>query len=179
MDGYPLAFYIAVCQYIDMFCINCFHGNTSVTNSRAHKKQPSVWRRRKCPSCGEVFTTIERPSLAENTPVWVSGGHSEPFNIGRLVISIAESFRHQPDTGRDHALWLAQTVEITLSTQRPTALTPEDIAATVHTILKNFDEVAAIQYAARHQLIVSASTKRRGRPSLAWPVRPTDESPSR
>ena len=162
-----------------MFCINCFHENTSVTNSRPHKKQPSVWRRRRCTQCGAVFSTIEVPSLAQNTPVYAPSGLREPFNLGQLVISIAEAFTHQPDAGKKQALWLAQTVELTLSTQHPASLTSEDIAAVTHTILKRFDELAAIQYAARHRLIVSVSTKRRGRPSLGAPAPPTDGSPSR
>ena len=162
-----------------MFCINCFHGNTSVTNSRPHKKQPSVWRRRKCATCGMVFSTLERPSLAENTPVYLSGGGNEPFNLGQLIVSIAEAFSHKPDDGKKHALWLAQTVETTLSTQHPAAFTPDDIEVTTYAVLKNFDEVAAIQYGAKHRLIVSAAIKRRGRPSLVSPAQPSDASLSR
>ncbi|MDB5165134.1 MAG: hypothetical protein JWM00_24 [Candidatus Saccharibacteria bacterium] len=162
-----------------MFCINCFHENTSVTNSRGHKKQPSVWRRRACTECGTVFTTLEKPSLAQNTQVHTNHGTKEPFNLGQLIVSIADAFSHNPNEGKKYALWLAQTVETTLSTQHPALLTPEDIEATTHVVLKSFDEVAAIQYAAKHQLIISASIKRRGRPSLVSPVRPTDASPSR
>ena len=161
-----------------MFCINCFHENTSITNSRPHKKQPSVWRRRKCAHCGSIFSTLERPSLVQNTPVDTPTGTSEPFNLGQLIISIAEAFSHKPDDGKKYALWLAQTIETTLSTQHPASLSPEDIEVTAHAVLKKFDEVAAIQYAAKHQLIVSGAIKRRGRPSLVSPVRPSDVSPS-
>jgi len=162
-----------------MFCINCFHGNTTVTNSRGHKKRPSVWRRRRCQQCGAIFTTIERPALAENTQVDMPKGGHETFNLGQLIISIAESFSHKPSDGKKYSLWLAQTVETTLSTQHPSRLSTEDIEAATHAVLRSFDEVAAIQYAARHQLIISGATKRRGRPSLVLPVRPTGESPSR
>lgn len=162
-----------------MFCINCFHENTSVSNSRPHKKQPSVWRRRKCAACGSVFSTLERPSLAENMHVDAKNGLHEPFNLGQLIISINEAFAHQPLDGKKYALWLAQTVETALSTQHPRTLTSEDIEATTHVVLKRFDEVAAIQYAAKHQLIISASTKHRGRPSLVSHERPIGELPSR
>lgn len=148
-----------------MFCINCFHTNTSVANSRPHKKQPSVWRRRKCSNCGAIFTTIERPSLADTMLIRSSSGNSSAFNLGKLIISIANAFSHAPTEGKLHALWLAQTVESTLTTQVQ-SLTPEDIEAVTHQVLKQFDEVAAVQYAAKHQLIVSASARRRGRPSL-------------
>jgi transcriptional repressor NrdR len=151
---------------MDMFCINCFHKNTAVINTRAKKKQPLIWRRRKCPACGSVFTTHERPSLAENKKVSLEGSTTEEFNIGKLILSIAGAFTHAPKSSQYDALWLAQTVEDTLSTQSKT-LTPEDIAATTHHVLKKFDELAAVQYAARHQLIIS--TKRRGRPSWREP----------
>jgi transcriptional repressor NrdR len=159
-----------------MFCINCFHTNTSVANSRPNKKQPQVWRRRKCPKCGAVFTTYERPSLADNTPISRPDGTTDTFNLGKLLISISKAFTHSPIDAEYNALWLAQTVEDTLSTQRK-VITPEDIEATTHQVLKQFDELAAVQYAAQHQLI--SSTRKRGRPSLRVHGPRSGESPSR
>ncbi len=147
-----------------MFCINCFHKNTSVTNSRPHKKQPVIWRRRKCSSCKAVFTTFERPSLADNKPILLSSGSTDIFNLGKLIISINKAFTHVPKEAEYNALWLAQTVEDILSTQYAT-ITPEDIEAVTHQSLKRFDELAAVQYGAQHQLI-SATRQSRGRPSL-------------
>lgn len=45
-----------------MKCIYCTHKNTEVVNTR---QTPSnkVWRRRKCPTCKEIFTTQEEASL--------------------------------------------------------------------------------------------------------------------
>jgi transcriptional repressor NrdR len=146
-----------------MFCVNCFHKSTAVVNSRPHKKQPTVWRRRTCPNCGYTFTTYERPSLADNKPVHLPSGKTDDFNLGKLVISISKAFTHSPKDAQYNALWLAQTVEDTLSTEHK-VITPEDIEAVTHQTLKRFDELAAVQYAAQHQLI--SSTRRRGRPSL-------------
>ena len=159
-----------------MFCINCFNHTTNVTNSRPHKKQPQIWRRRHCSKCGTTFTTHERPSLADNKPISLPDGSSDNFNIGKLILSIAKSFTHSPEEAQYNALWLAQTVEDTLSTQRK-IITPEDIEATTHQALKKFDELSAVQYAAQHHLI--SSVRRRGRPSLRGPERPTGVSPSR
>jgi transcriptional repressor NrdR len=159
-----------------MFCINCFHKNTVVANSRPHKKQPQIWRRRTCEECGTTFTTYERPSLADNKPVALPDGKTDTFNLGKLIISIAKAFTHMPAQAEYHALWLAQTVEDTLSTERK-VVTPEDIEATTHTVLRRFDELAAVQYAAQHQLI--SSTRRRGRPSWRGPEPPKQQSPSR
>lgn len=159
-----------------MFCINCFHKNTSVANSRPNKKQPQVWRRRKCPNCSAVFTTYERPSLAENKPIERSDGSVDTFNLGKLILSIAKAFTHAPAEAEYNALWLAQTVEDTLSTEHQT-ITSGDIEATTHQTLKQFDELAAMQYAAQHHLI--SSTRKRGRPSVRGLAPRTRESPSR
>ena len=160
-----------------MFCINCFHKATRVTNSRPQKKTASVWRRRACSNCGTVFTTLEYPSLAQNKSIALANGSTESFNIGKLVISISQAFSHDPRRAAYDSLWLAQSVEALLSTEYA-VITPDDIAAVSHQVLKRFDELAALQYAAKHQLITS--TRRRGRPSIspASLGQPTDVSPS-
>lgn len=77
---------------------------------------------------------------------------------------MARAFSHNPDTAKDHALWLAMTIEDILSTECE-IISPEAIAATTHQVLKRVDELAAIQYAAQQGLITS--TRKRGRPSLS------------
>jgi transcriptional repressor NrdR len=173
--GFPLALSIAVCQYMDMFCINCFHPSTSVVNSRSKKNQAAVWRRRHCSHCGTTFTTIEQPSLTNNMEVHTSSGDRQSFNLGRLILSISRAFTHSQEIAKTHSLALAQTIEQLLSTQVK-QLTTEEIAATTHTVLKRFDELAALQYAAQHDLIVSV--RKRGRPSTSWRGQPKHGSPS-
>ena len=146
-----------------MFCINCFYPSTSVTNSRPSKKEPSIWRRRFCTNCKQTFTTHERPSLA-NREIHLPDGAKEPFNIGKLTLSISKAFSHSQKDAEYNSFWLARTVENLLVTQRE-IINPEDIEAATHNVLKRFDELAALQYAAQHKLI--SSVRRRGRPSLA------------
>lgn len=147
-----------------MFCINCFHKSTSVINSRPNKKQALIWRRRQCSKCGHTFTTHERPSLTDNKKIHLPDGTTSDFNLGKLIVSISRSFSHAPHEATYSALWLAQTVENTLSTEH-TIIHPEDIAAITHQTLKQYDEAAAMQYALHHTLI--KSVRRRGRPSLS------------
>lgn len=45
-----------------MKCVFCNHKGTDVINSRKGKGGSDVWRRRKCLSCKEVFTTEEVPA---------------------------------------------------------------------------------------------------------------------
>lgn len=94
-------------------------------------------------------------------------GAPDSFNLGKLIISISEAFSHAPEAGKREALWLAHTVEATLATQMK-IITPEDIEVVAHQVLKQFDELAAVQYGAKHQLIISI--RRRGRPSLVSPA---------
>lgn len=153
-----------------MICINCFHGKTKVTNSRAHKKQSGTWRRRQCESCRHTFTTYEKPALDESIQVYYSGSDSQagttkaPFSLSKLTLSIAASFSHDDRTRQLHSLALAETVEQLLITQTANP-SSDDVAATTHQVLKRFDELAALQYAAAHGL-VEAISSRRGRPSL-------------
>ncbi len=133
-----------------MFCIKCFHKNTKVVNSRPHKKQPTVWRRRTCVQCQTTFTTIEQPSL-EGTPVYKHDQRTS-FNISILTISIASVFQHDAKRGAEQAYWLARSVESWLSTEHQ-HITTHDIEAVTHQTLQRFDKLAALQYAARHQLL--------------------------
>ena len=137
---------------------------TRVINSRASKKKPLVWRRRQEPSSGRTFTTYERPSLADNKPIERPDGTKDTFNLGRLIISIAQAFSHNTQTARYESLWLAQTVEDELSLSSE-PLSPQRIAQTTHRVLKRYDELAAVQYGAKHGLITT--TRRPGRPSLS------------
>lgn len=151
-----------------MICVNCFHGKTKVTNSRPHKKQSGTWRRRQCESCRTTFTTYERPALDESTMIHYPGGDTNstkaPFSLSKLTLSIAASFGHDTTARQLHSLPLAETVEQLLITQvkQPSV---DDILAVTHQVLKRFDEVAALQYAASHRL-VAATRSRRGRPSI-------------
>lgn len=147
-----------------MICINSSNEPTKVVNSRASKKVPVVWRRRLGLYSGITFTTYERPALAENKPVVLPNGSKDTFNLGKLLLSIASSFSHNEKSAQYDSLWLAQTIEDKLSMEAD-LLTPERIAQTTHDTLKRFDELAAVQYAARHQLI--SNVRRRGRPSFS------------
>lgn len=150
-----------------MICINCFHAKTYVTNSRPHKKSSGVWRRRQCQLCGVPFTTYEKPALDDSVTVHygkANGDVKASFSLSKLTLSIAASFSHDQTTRELHSLPLAETVEQLLISQvkHPSA---DDIAATTHQVLRRFDEIAALQYAATHGL-VSATRTKRGRPSV-------------
>lgn len=135
-------------------------------NSRKHKKYARIWRRRRCESCQIDFTTYEEPSCAD-TLVDTKGG-AVPFNLGKLIISISHSFQHNIQAAQYDSLHLAQTVQQRLMQTYAGGqhIPAQDIAHTTHQVLHRYDPVAALQYAAQHQLIVSR--RRVGRPSTAY-----------
>ncbi|OGL22686.1 hypothetical protein A2707_05255 [Candidatus Saccharibacteria bacterium RIFCSPHIGHO2_01_FULL_45_15] len=146
-----------------MICINSPNEPTKVINSRSSKTAPIVWRRRQGLKSGVVFTTYERPALAENKKIQLIDGSTSTFNLGKLLLSIARSFSHSPNAAQYDSLWLAQTVEDALS-MNDQKLTPSIITEKTYQTLKRFDELAAIQYAAKHHLITTV--RKRGRPSF-------------
>lgn len=146
-----------------MICLNCFHAKTSVTNSRPHKKHPLVWRRRQCTNCKAIFTSYEKPTLDDQTVI-DSSGNARKFNIGKLTISISKSFQHNKERADFASSALASTVESKLIL-RGKEISTDDIMAMTHTTLKNFDPIAALQYAAQHDLITLR--KRPGRPATS------------
>ena len=147
-----------------MISLNYPNEKTKVVNSRHKKNSPVIWRRRQGLESGIVFTTYERPALSENKILTTVDGRKDRFNLGRLILSIAQAFSHNTAVARYESLWLAQTVEDKLSTD-DRELTPATIADVTYNTLKQFDELAAVQYAARHHLITTI--RRPGRPSLS------------
>lgn len=146
-----------------MLSLNSYDEQTKVINSRANKKRPVVWRRRQGTVSGMTFTTYERPSLAENKPITRADGSTDLFNLGKLLLSVSAAFTHNKRSAEYDSLWLAQTIEDTLSMDTA-PLTPATISTVTYHTLKRFDELAALQYAARHHLISTA--RRRGRPTI-------------
>lgn len=145
-----------------MISINSNDATTRVVNSRASKKSPYVWRRRQGRS-GEPFTTYERPALSENKRIAHPDQSTTVFNLGKLLLSIAASFTHNRHSAEYDSLWLAQTIEMKLSIDTA-PLTLATITDITHQTLRQFDEVAALQYAAKHNLI--SGVRKRGRPSV-------------
>lgn len=145
-----------------MFCVKCFYPTTQVTNSRGHKKHPSVWRRRHCPRCGQVFTTDERPRLKDTQAVWNSHtAATSPFNPGILLISIADAFGHDPKAGKTAAWDLMETVIQLLAVEHPESLSTDDIAAYTHQVIERYDSRAGLQYGLQHDLITARKPRKR------------------
>lgn len=158
-----------------MICVYCLNSKTKIPNSRPHKNQAQVWRRRHCEVCDHTFTTYERPSLED--VVIQSGQQKEIFSIGRLTVSIFASLTQQLATGTV-SYELARTIEQRLIKRYDisSAITPGAIAQETYETLKRFDEISALQYGATHGIVTSI--RRRGRPSTIATNDPGDAAHS-
>ena len=149
-----------------MICIKC-SADTKVTNSRPHKKTPSVWRRRECRACGTVFTTSE--VVADNTyrfRVSAVDGSMTDFSLPRLMLSIVPSLSHRENSlVADEAYWLAQTVAQSVQATATDIVTTEALSLEAYETVSFFDATAGLQYGAKHGLIKNTAQRpRRGRP---------------
>ena len=150
-----------------MICIKCFHEKTHVTNSRQNKKYPTTWRRHICDQCGYSFTTYEKPAIS--LVVISQDGKKNNFSIGKLILSIARSFNHNKKLAGSYSYDLANTIQDKLiHLHNKPAISSQHIAEITHSTLQNFDQIAALQYAAQHNLIISQRKRRRGRPSFSY-----------
>ena len=152
-----------------MICIYCFHGKTTITNSRGNKKGASTWRRHACPNCGKVFTSIETPVMGDSYRIAnESDGSDTTYSRARLSASLLKSFGHLSG----HELFktidsLLDTVERDLiASAYMGTLSKDELGMVVYEILKNFDPVASVQYAAQNGLVSAVSKRKRGRPSV-------------
>lgn len=131
-----------------MVCVYC-SSDTQVTNSRHQKRKNTVWRRRKCASCGAIFTTTEVAESAQALSV-VSDRGLEPFLRDKLFVSVYGSVRHRKSALAD-ATGLTDTIVASIySLANDAAIEQGVISEVTYTVLERFDAVAAMHYGAFH-----------------------------
>lgn len=152
-----------------MICIYCFHLKTSITNSRGHKKEAGTWRRHNCPNCGRAFSTIESPVMSDSYRVADEKTSTDaPYSRSRLSGSLTRSFGHlSGDKLYESIDWLTDTIEKNIiAGAYYGVLSKDELGMIAYEVVKNYDAVAGVQYAAQNGLVSAVSQKRRGRPSL-------------
>lgn len=132
---------------MDMVCIYC-GGNTQVSNSRLQKRNNSIWRRRSCQKCSQVFTTIEQADLAASIRV-IDAGSLKPYNRDQLLMNVYEACKHRMKPAEDaQALVLTITADIVHAVDERGTISQDKVSEIIKTILQRFDPVAATVYAA-------------------------------
>lgn len=86
-------------QYIDMKCPFCGSSQIMVTNSRPTMGDSETWRRRKCLTCDDTFTTYEKISLSHLIVIKKSG-RKQKYNRAKLYSGIYHSSVDKKDCDR-------------------------------------------------------------------------------
>jgi|GEM_PF-398428 len=149
--GFPLAFFIAVCQYVVMVCTYC-SSPTNIVNSRHQKRTNSVWRRHRCTNtdCGSVFTTHESIDLSSVLAVQHSARTLQPFSRDKLYMSIFASCKHRPTALADADGLVRTVIGLALGQQINGTISREEIITLTCAVLERFDKTAGTIYSAYH-----------------------------
>lgn len=132
-----------------MVCIHC-RSDTQVINSRLQKKANQVWRRRKCGTCGAIFSSRE---VAQYELVWLvrSNKALKPFSRDKLLLSIYSSCQHRPSALSDASALTETVMNKLLFTATNGVLEAFSIVHIVQVALNRFDKAASVHYQAFHQ----------------------------
>lgn len=85
-----------------------------------------------------------------------------PYEPGKVVRSISQCLGHRSNNAYE-AYWLSRTVEDSLISNFKPALSKNDLNLIIVQVLKNFDEVAALQYIAKHGMTQPKTSRRKAR----------------
>ncbi len=142
-------FFIAVCQYIDMVCLQC-RSNTQVINSRLKHRSNKVWRRRQCIACNSTFTTEEACVYALSLAIKNDEGLIQPFSSDELFLELYKACAHRKTALKD-ARALADTVtNLLIKESTGSVINSGNIKTACLIVLNRFDKVAFSQYQAYH-----------------------------
>jgi transcriptional repressor NrdR len=132
-----------------MKCFYCKSNKTQVINSRKINNTSSVWRRRKCLSCEEVFTTEESISISSFFVIKKNRARKR-FVYEKLFLSIfiAISQTKKVDIGDSSLVAKVITHEVLhdLSTLHSTLFSSKEIICMVYKKLLKMNKSAAFIY---------------------------------
>lgn len=136
-----------------MKCPFCRETTTEVYNSRTTRFATQIWRRRKCLSCHESFTTYEAPDLGF-LKVVKKTGKKQRYSRAKLYSGIYGAFLSIPakETTVDA---VTDTIEAKLLDTKKSELTTAEIATVVLVTLKHFNTAAFLRYLAYHADLAS------------------------
>lgn len=139
-----------------MKCPYCRQETTEVYNSRSTKFGTQIWRRRKCLSCHESFTTYEAPDLGF-LKVVKKTGKKQRYSRAKLYSGLYGAFLSIPakETTVDA---VTDTIESKLLDTKKAELSSAEIATIVLTTLKHFNTSAFLRFLA-YQADLSSDTQ--------------------
>lgn len=132
-----------------MVCIYC-DTKLMTTNSRSHKRLAGTWRRRACPHCQAVITTIETIDYPTALIVIKPDNSLEAFSRDKLFISLYECLKHRKTAQKDATALTDTIIGKVLAGAKQAQIRNQGITELATSVLKRFDKAASVQYAAYH-----------------------------
>jgi transcriptional repressor NrdR len=127
-----------------MRCPYCRHEGSRVVDT-SHDTRGGVRRRRECESCGQRFSTYERPILA--TPLVIKqDGTREEFDRDKLIRGIRISCAKRPVPAADIDRLVGE-IEAALQAMGRAEVSSRVVGDLVIAGLKELDQIAYIRYA--------------------------------
>lgn len=134
-----------------MVCLYC-GTKLTVSNSRPQERTNTVWRRRACPNCQAIFTSVERIDPTDTLLFQTMSGTVEPFSRDVLFISIHDALKHR-NTAVSDATHLTDTIiRQVLPDSRAATLLRADVVTKAAATIARFDKAAGVHYRAYHPL---------------------------
>ena len=136
-----------------MKCPFCRQDTTEVYNSRSTRFGTQIWRRRKCLSCHESFTTYEAPDLSF-LKIVKKTGKKQRYSRAKLYSGIYGAFLSiaAKETTIDS---VTDTIEAKLLDTKKAELNSAEVATVVLTTLKHFNTSAFLRYLTYHADLAS------------------------
>lgn len=128
-----------------MRCPYCAADDDHVVDSRPVDANHGIRRRRECRSCGQRFTTFERPSH-EPLAVRKRDGSTEPFDRTKLHVGMARALTNL-DLGHEIVRTSSARIEAQLRRSGRRTVTSEEIGRTALDVLREIHHVAYVRFA--------------------------------
>ena len=127
-----------------MKCPYCRQATTEIYNSRSTRFGTQTWRRRRCLSCHESFTTYAAPDLSF-LKIIKKSGKKERYSRAKLYSGIYGAFLSIPrkETTVDA---VTDTVEAKILDIKKRELRSDDVARIVLSTLKHFNTTAFVRF---------------------------------
>jgi len=132
-----------------MKCPVCRENNNEVYNTRLTRFGTQTWRRRRCLSCGNSFTTYEQPDLKFLKVLGDSSKKTVSYSRATLFSSVYSCFKSsaaKPSTIDA----VTDNIEAKLLDLQDHTITTEQITEIVLGTLKHFDNAAFLRYLSDH-----------------------------
>jgi transcriptional repressor NrdR len=142
-----------------MKCPFCRANTTEVYNTRTTKFATQIWRRRRCQSCHEAFTTYEAADLSFLRVV-PSHGKPRVYSRAKLYQTLSEALGRVPrsETTIDA---ITDTIEAKILDLRSREVPTSDIDRIILSTLKHFNTAAFVRYlTSRTEFASDAALKR-------------------